>query len=140
MRFRFSAPAAILCIAAGCKDLVDVDHYPVTGVWHGQYTSADVPTFLRVQVVERNGQLSGTITISAPPSVWVQDSIVGTNRKLCVTIRSALDSQVYFRGSFANPTWIEGHYDPMGLRARMAFASSPGPAYVPTSPAPDHCR
>lgn len=139
MRFILFALAGILITTASCEDVLDVDHHTVTGEWNGQYTSAGEATFVDVQMVERGGdQLSGIITIRAPAK-WAQDSIVGTNRKLCVTIRSARDGHVYFRGSLANPTWIEGHFDPSGLNAQMAFASSPGPAYAPTGPVPDHC-
>jgi hypothetical protein len=140
MRFITAALATILITTAGCEDLLDVDHHPVTGDWRGQDTNAGVPTFLDVQLVERSGgQLSGMITITAQPAIWVEDRIVGTNRNLCVTIRSARGSQVYFRGSLANPTWIEGHFDPGGLNALMALASSPGPAFAPAGPVEDHC-
>ncbi|MBB4634073.1 hypothetical protein [Longimicrobium terrae] len=140
MRFVHCAVATLLVAAAGCEDLIDPDHYPVTGEWSGQYTNAGTQTFLDLRMVERSGgSLSGRITLSPLGAGSVQDSIVGTNRNLCVTLRSARDSHVYFRGSLVNPTWIDGDFEPDGANVRMAFASSPGPAYPPTGSVPDHC-
>lgn len=140
MRLITVALATILTTAAGCDDLLDVDHHRVTGEWSGHYTIADRPTSLDVTLVEHDGgRLSGAITMNGPAAGGVRDSLVGTNRKLCVTIRSARSSQVYFRGSLANPTWIQGHFDPTGLNAPMALASTPGPAYIPNGPVEDHC-